>query len=148
MAKLMKSVTIDAPVETVFDLAADVGRFWTCWPGIAVRDVEVTPQGVGTSGTFYTHASFLHFEGHVEYLDVVRNERIVAKVTATGESPTWTFTFAPVKGGTELTAQAEWHVGVPVVGTTIEVMMVKGHETELQQWLDSIKQHLEAAKAA
>ena len=147
MAKLTRSVTINAPVEAVFDLAKDVGRFWTCWPGVAVREVELTADGVGSSGHFYTHFLGIHMEGHVEYTEVVLNERIVAKVTSAGETPTWVFTFAPVEGGTTLTAEAEWHVNLPAVGKPIEGLMVKGHEGELEHWLTSIK-HQFVAEAA
>lgn len=148
MATLTRSMTIAAPVKQVFDFALDVGRFWTCWPGLAVRDVDLKAGGVGTTGTIYSHFLGVHMQGQVEYTEVQPRKRIVATFSALGEHPTWEFTFEPADGGTTLTATAEWHTKVPAVGGAIDTLMVKGHEGELELWLTKIKEQVEMAKAA
>ncbi len=149
MAKLSRSIEIKAPVEKVFEFAKDVGKFWTSWPEeVAVRDVEMTPDGVGTSARLFSHFLAIHLEGTIEYTEVVPNERILAKVHFFGESPTWAFTFEPSDAGTKLTAEGEWHVKVPVVGKRVEGMMVKGHEEGLESLLATVKSRLEAEAAA
>ena len=107
-----------SPVEKVIDYAKDVGRLWRSWPEeVAARDVELKPDGVGSSARLFGHVLGIHMEGTVEYTEVVPNERIVAKIHWFGESPTWVFSFDPAKGGTKLTAEGEWQVKAPVVGT-------------------------------
>ena len=149
MAKLLRSIEIEAPVEEVFDFALDVGKLWTSWPeDVAVRDVELKPDGVGTSARLFSHFFAIHLEGTIEYTEVVPNERIVAKVPFFGESPTWMFTFEPAEGGTKVTAEGEWHVRVPVVGKRLEGMMVKGHEEGLESLLATVKSRVEAEVTA
>lgn len=151
MAKLTRSIDVDAPVEKVFEFAMDVGKLWTSWPEeVAVRNVELTPDGVGSSAVLFSHFLALHMEGSVEYTDVVPNERIVADVQFTGEKPTWVFSFEPAGEGTRLTAEGEWHVKVPGLGKPLEGMLAKGHEGGLESLLATVKARVEAeaAKAA
>jgi uncharacterized protein YndB with AHSA1/START domain len=149
MAKLLRSIEIEAPVEKVFDFATDVGKLWTSWPDqVAVRDVELKPEGVGTSARLFGHFFAIHMEGTIEYTEFVPNERIVAKVSWFGERPTWVFTFEPADGGTMLTAEAEWQVKVPAVGKRLEGMMVKGHEEGLESLLANVKSRVEAEVTA
>jgi uncharacterized protein YndB with AHSA1/START domain len=149
MAKLSRSIEIEAPVEKVFDFATDIGKFWTSWPEeVAVRDVELKPDGVGTSARLFTHFLAIHMEGTMEYTEFVPNERIVAKTHFFGESPTWVFTFEPADGGTKMTAEGEWHVKVPAVGKRLEGMMVKGHDEGLESLLATVKSRVEAEVTA
>ncbi len=149
MANLTRSIEIDAPVEKVFDFAMDVGKFWSSWPeDIAVRDVELKPDGVGTSARLFGHFFVIHMEGTIEYTDVVPNERIDADIHWVGESPSWVFTFESADDATTLTAEAEWDVKVPVVGKRIEGMMVKGHEEGLEGLLETVKSRVESEVAA
>ena len=149
MAKLTRSIEIDAPVEKVFDYALDVGKFWTSWPEeIAARDIVLTPDGVGTSARLFGHFLAIHMEGTIEYIEVVPNESIVAKIHWFGESPMWLFTFEPTDGGMILTAEAEWDVKLPVVGKRIEGMIVKSHEKGLESLLETVKSRVEAQVAA
>lgn len=145
MAKLTRSIEIEAPVKKVFEYALDVGRLWTSWPEqVAARDVELKPEGVGSSARLFGHFMGIHMEGTVEYTEVVRNERIVAKIHWPGESPMWTFSFEKAEGGTKLTAEGEWESKVPVVGDRIEGMMVKGHEKPIEGLLATVKSRVEA----
>lgn len=147
MTTLTRSITIDAPLDTVFDYALDVGRLWHV-KDVALTEVDIKPDGVGTSARMYTHLLAFHVEGGIEYTEVVPGERIVAQVHFFAEKPTWTFTFAPVDGGTQVTATGEWNLKVPVVGRPIETMMVKGHEPMLEALLGNLKTEVEGIEAA
>jgi uncharacterized protein YndB with AHSA1/START domain len=147
MAKLTRSITVHAPVDGVFDYALDITKLWRV-KDVGLADVEIKPDGVGTSARMYTHFLGFHMEGGVEYTEVVPKERIVAQVDFFMEKPTWTFTFAPVKSGTKVTAEGEWLVGLPVAGRRIEGMMVKEHEPFLDELLASLKTGVEAKAAA
>ncbi|MDH3250314.1 MAG: DUF2505 family protein [Acidimicrobiia bacterium] len=149
MAKLTRSIEIEAPVEKVFDFATDVGKLWTSWPeDVAVRDVELRPDGVGTSARLFTHLFAIHLEGTIEYTEVVPNERIVAEAHLFGERPTWVFSFEPADGGTKLTADGEWQVKVPAMGKRLEGMMAKEHEEGLESMLATVKSRVEAEVTA
>ena len=144
MAKLTRSIMIKAPVDEVFDFALDVGRLWTVVRDLAARDVVLTPDGVGSKATIYTHVLGFHMEGVVEFVEVVRPERIRAIVHFTGEKPEWTFTFEPVEGDTKLTIQGEWHANIPKVGPAIETAMAKSHESMATEMLEAVKARVEA----
>ncbi len=147
MAKLTRSITIDAPVDKVFDYALNITKLWK-FKDLALTEVDIKPDGVGTSARMYTHFLAFHMEGGVEYTEVVPGERIVAQVHFFMEKPTWTFTFEPVEGGTRMTAEGEWRTSVPVVGRPIESMMVKEHEPMMDELLGNLKAQLEAKAAA
>lgn len=147
MAVLTRSITIEAPVETVFDQALDVAQLWGSSPEVALRDVVVTPDGVGTHATIWTHAFGIHFQGRIQYTEVIRPDRIVAQVEFGPEKPVWEFTFEPDGKGTKMTGQGEWHVSAPA-GGTLEGWMAKSHEGFLETLLDNFKQRVESRVAA
>ena len=147
MTTLTRSITIDAPVDTVFEYALDVGRLWQV-KDVALTEVDIKPEGVGTSARIYTHLLAFHLEGGIEYTEVVPGKRIVAQVHFFAEKPTWTFTFAPSRGHTKVTATGEWILKVPFVGKPIEAMMVKEHEPMLEMLLANLKTQVEAKSAA
>lgn len=144
MATLTRSITIHAPVSTVFDIALDIGRLWRA-DDVALAEVDIKPEGVGTSARLFSHLLGFHIEGGLEYTEVVPRARIVAQVHFFAEKPTWTFTFAATDGGdTTVTAVGEWVVKVPVVGRPIEEMMVREHESFLEGLLENLKSQAEA----
>jgi uncharacterized protein YndB with AHSA1/START domain len=143
MATLTLSVAVEAPVDRAFDYVLDPRRLWGL-PDLAVTDVEMTPDGVGTTARIWSHVLGFHVAGGLEYTEVVRPRRIVIDVGFMIEHPRWTFTFEPDRDGTRLTAQGEWHVRVPAVGRTFERMMVRAHEEFLETMLDTLKAQVEA----
>lgn len=147
MATLTRSITIDAPVDTVFDVALDITRLWKV-KDVALTEVDVKPEGVGTSARLYSHFLGFHLEGVMEYTEVVPGERIVAQVHFFGEKPTWTYTFEPAEGGTKVTLEGRWDVALPVVGKPVEQLMVKEHEPFAEELLASLKTQAEALVSA
>ena len=144
MATLTRSVTINAPVTKVFDFARDVGKLWACFEDCAVRDVELKPEGVGSSARWFSHLLGIHMEGVIEYTEVVPNQRIVGKSSA---GPIFTLTFEPEDGGTKLTVDAEWHLPVPIVGVPVEALMMKLSEKDGEAMLANIKAEVEGGRA-
>jgi len=142
---LTRSVTINAPVEEVFADVLDIGRFWTGAEGVAMREMNRTPDGVGTTARLYSYAGPIHIEGVIEVVEVVPNERIAAKVHFGPENPLWTFTFAPDDGGTLLTGKGEWHMNVPGVRKRLEAWTATSHGEMLEQILAAAKARVEAA---
>lgn len=147
MSTITRTITVNAPVETVFDYALDIRKLWAM-PDIALADVVLKTDGVGTTARIWSHFLGFHIEGGLEYKEVIRPERIVIGVSFFMEHPTWTFTFEPVDGGTTLTAQGEWHVKLPAVGGSLESMMAKEHEPFLDSMLADLKAAVEEQVAA
>jgi hypothetical protein len=100
-------------------------------------------DGVGNSARIWSHVLGFHIEGALEYKEVVRPTRMVIEVAFFMEHPTWTFTFEPADGGTEVTGQGEWHVKAPAVGKPVERMMIKEHEPFLEGMLAALKADVE-----
>lgn len=148
MAMLTRSITVSAPIEKAFDYALDVRKLWSSVPDIALADVVVTPEGVGTSARVWSHFLGFHIEGRLEYTEVTRPDRIVIGVDFLMEHPTWTFTFETVDGGTKVTGQGEWHVRAPAVGAPVERMMAKEHEPFLEGMLATLRADVEDKSAA
>lgn len=146
MATLKRSITIDAPVDRVFDIALDISRFWKV-KDVALTEVDIKPEGVGTSARMFSHFLGFHLEGGLEYTEVVPGQRIVVQVHFFAEKPTWTFMFEPAEGGTKVTAEGEWTLKVPVVGRPIEKMMVKEHEPFVDEMFANLKTQAEATAA-
>ncbi|AUM15671.1 MULTISPECIES: SRPBCC family protein [Rhodococcus] len=143
MAKMSRTTTIEAPVAEVFEFAKDVGKLWVCFPDCAVRDVDLTPDGVGTSAEWFEKLLGLHLKGRVEYTEVVPGERIVARSSM---GPVWTFTFAPQDGATSLTLDCEWTLDVPVVGVPVEELMFKLSGGDIERMLATVKARVEGAR--
>ena len=147
MSVITSTITIHAPVEQVFDYALDPRRLWAM-PDVAVAEVDLKPEGAGSTARLWSHFLGFHLEGGLEYVEVTRPDRIVLKVSFFLENPTWTFTFEPVDGGTKVTGQGEWHLGVPAVGSRYESMMAKEHKPLLKDMLADMKAAVEKGKAA
>lgn len=146
MATLKRSITIDAPVDTVFAAALDIRRLWDV-KDVALTEVDIKPEGVGTSARMFSHFLGFHLEGGLEYTEVVPGRRIVAQVHFFAEKPTWTFTFEPADGGTTMTAEGTWDVKLPVVGRPIEGMLIKEHEPFAEELLANFKTQMEVKAA-
>lgn len=150
MATLTRSVTIDAPIEEVFESALDVGQLWGSAPDVAVAEVSLEPEGVGTKAKIWTHALGIHMEGDIEYTEVSAPEQIVAQVAFGPERPQWLFTFESADGGaTTMTGQGQWQVHLPAMGKQLgkqlEEWMAKSHTTFLETLLDNFKAKCESA---
>lgn len=147
MATLTRSITIHAPADTVFDYVLDIGKFWRA-EDVALTEIDIKPEGVGTSARMFSHILGFHIEGGIEYTEVVPGKLIVAQVHFFAEKPKWTFSFEPDESSCTLTAVGEWHVGIPAVGKPIENMMVKEHEPFVEALLKNVKTQVEALNPA
>ena len=140
MAKESRTILVEAPVEEVFGVAKDVGRLWALWPDVAVRDVRLTEDGVGSSAQWFLRVMGFVVQGRVEITEIVPNERVRA---VSSKGPVFDFTFEPVDGGTRLTLGCEWHETVPVVGGLLEGWEAKRTAKDLDTALANLKAQAE-----
>jgi carbon monoxide dehydrogenase subunit G len=89
-----RSITIDQPIESVFDYIADPLHFVSIWPGLAeIKQVQPLPGGGFRFGYVYYLAG-MRLEGLGEFVEFAPKSRIVCKLTG-GIEGTLTFTFEP-----------------------------------------------------
>ncbi len=135
-----KSITITAPVAEVFSITKDPHRWMGAYPGIEVSDVTATPEGVGTTFRWSGKMLGIPFSGTHECLEYVPDQRFVSK-SSTG--PVFTWTFAPLDGGTELTLHVaddphNW------AEAAIDAAVARLYQGADETWLANIKAAIEA----
>jgi uncharacterized protein YndB with AHSA1/START domain len=143
MAKIVKSITIDAPVERVFSYVEEPANVPEYWPSvIEVKDVESLPGGGFKYRWVYKMAS-VRFEGGTETTEYVLNQRTVSENTG-GVSGTVTWTYQSETGKTRVTFEAEYTVHIPVLRKLAESFLVKLNEQEAEALLANVKAKMEA----
>jgi uncharacterized protein YndB with AHSA1/START domain len=142
MSKMEMSVTINAPVERVFEYVSNPENLPEIWPSlIEVNNVKELPNGDYSYDYVYKMVG-MRLTGSSEDT-VVSNERIVSVSTGGIESKI-TFLFQPEDGGTNFTVEAEYTVPVPVLGKFAESVIVRQAENEVEIILDNLKTMMEA----
>ncbi len=143
MAKLEKTITINAPVEKVFNYIDGGTNLPEIWPSLVeIKDVQRLPNG-GHSDRFVYKMAGIRLEGTSEDVEYIPNQRIVTKTTGGAES-TQTWLFQPEAGGTKVTFKVEYTVPIPVLGKLAEAIIVKMNAREGDLVLDNLKARMEA----
>jgi len=144
MIKTVKSITIKAPVEKVFDYISEPTNLPEIWPSLVeIKDVQRLPSG-GTRNRFVYKMAGIRLEGTSESVDTecVPNQRLVSKTKGGAES-TITWMFQPEAGGTKVTFEGEYTVPIPVLGKLAEAIIVKMNEHEVELILANLKARME-----
>jgi uncharacterized protein YndB with AHSA1/START domain len=143
MAKVRKTITINAPVEKVFGYIGEPTNLPAVWPSmVEAKDVQRLPNG-GTSFRWVYKMAGVRFEGTSEDTEYVANQRVVSK-TKGGIESTVTWTAEPEAGGTKVTFEAEYTVPIPLLGKLAEALIVKQNERESETLLANLKARIEA----
>jgi len=142
MAKLTKSITINAPVEKVFGYVSDSTNLPEIWPSLLeMKDVKHLPDGKTTDSWTYKMAG-IQLKG-TTVTEYVENKSIISK-TEGGVKSTQIWTFAPEDGGTKATFEVEYTVPIPVIGKLAEAIVVKMNDHEGDAILANLKSRMEA----
>ncbi len=142
MAKLTKSITIHTPVDKVYKYLSVPTNLLEVWPSmVEVRDIQQHPDGRLTYHWKYKMAG-MFFEGDTDTVEVIENQRVVAKNTG-GIPSTFVWTYQAENGGTKLTVEVEYTVPMPVLGKLAEAAVVKLNEHEADTLLANIKTRME-----
>lgn len=144
MAKVVRSVTINVPVEKVFEYLDDPINLPEIWPSLVeVSDIKRTPEGVGSTNRWVYKLAGIRLEGINEFTEYVKNERIVAKASGGGLESTQTYTFESTNGGTKFTSETIYTIPIPVLGKLAEAVVVKLNENEADVFMANLKARLE-----
>ncbi len=142
MAKLTKSITINAPVEKVFGYVSDSTNLPEIWPSLMeMKDVKHLPDGKTTDSWTYKMAG-MRLKG-TTVTEYVKNKSIISK-TEGGVKSTQIWTFEPENGGTKVTFEVEYTVPIPVIGKLAEAIVVKMNDHEGDVLLANLKSRMEA----
>ncbi len=142
MAKLTKSITIDAPVEKVFGYVSQSTNLPEIWPSlIEIKDVKHLPDGRTTDSWTYKMAG-MRLKGTTT-TEYVENKTIISK-TEGGVKSTQIWAFEPADGGTKATLEVEYTVPIPVIGKLAEVIVVKMNDHEGDIVMSNCKSRMEA----
>jgi uncharacterized membrane protein len=143
VAKIERSVTINAPVEKVFGLMNDPEKLPEYWPSVVeVKNVQSLPNGGNRFDGVYKMVG-IRLNITNEDTEFVRNQRVVSKSKG-GIDATQTFNFESVPGGTKLNWTIEYTMPVPVLGKLAETIVAKMNEREADVVIANIKDRLEA----
>ncbi len=143
MAKLEKTITINAPVEKIFNYISQPTNLPEFWPSLVeTSDVQELPNG-GHSNRWVYKMAGIRLEGTSEDVEYVTNQRIVSK-TKGGVESTQTWVFQPEAGGTKVTFEVEYNIPIPVLGKLAEAIVVKMNDREGDSILANLKTRMEA----
>jgi uncharacterized membrane protein len=143
MEKLTRAITINAPVQKVFQYWEEPTNRPEIWPSLVeVKDVQPLPNG-GTSYPWVYKMAGMLLKGTSETTNYVANERLEEKNEGGIESK-FTWTFQPEDVGTRVHVDVEYTVPVPVLGKLAERIIVKQNEREADTVLANLKARMEA----
>jgi len=143
MAKVERSITINAPVEKVFAYIEDPTLNPEWLPSVMeVKDVTVTEEGVGSHFRWVYKLAGLLFEGESTTTEYIPNRRIVTQSKG-GIVSTWTWTFERHDGGTKANLVVEYTIPVPVLGKLAEALVLRLNEREADLAMANIKAMME-----
>jgi len=141
MAKVERSIIINAPVEKVFSYISDPNSELESIPSITdIRDI--TGQGVGQRWGWSYKMMGISLKGGSEVIEYIPNQRLVHKSTG-GIVSTWTYTFNPEAGGTRVNLVVDYTIPVPVLGKIAERLVLRQNEREADLAMTNIKERLE-----
>jgi uncharacterized membrane protein len=141
MATIKSTITINAPVEEVFEYGRPE-NLPEIWPSLVeVKNVKELPNG-GFSWDWTYKMAGMSFKGSSEHVEFVKNVRTVAKSTGIDSTITWSF--EPVEGGTQMTSETEYKIPGSLLGKAAEPFIVKVNENESETILANLKAKMEA----
>ncbi|UCD68133.1 MAG: SRPBCC family protein [Betaproteobacteria bacterium] len=144
MAKIERTIAINAPVEQVFTYIAEPNSMLEYLPEMMeVREVNLTEQGVGSRYRWTYKLAGIRFEGESVVTEFVPNRRRVSE-TKRGIVSTWTWDLEPSESGTKLTLIVKYAIPVPALGKLGEAFMLRKQEAMADVVMTRIKARMES----
>ena len=141
MAKVERTITINAPVEKVFAYITDPTNELEFVPSITdIRNIQ--GEGVGKTYDWTYKMLGIPLSGKSETIEYKPNERYVSKSSG-GVVSTWTWMFKSEAGGTQVNLVIEYTVPVPVLGKFAERLALRQTEREADLAMATLKDRLQ-----
>lgn len=142
MAKIEKTIFINAPVEKVFAFMAKPENLPEIWPSLQeVRNVQPMPNG-GYSYDWTYKMAGLRVEGRAEWTEFVQNRRIVDKNEG-GIPSTFIWTYEAENGGTRVSVSVDYTIPGALLGRLAEPIVHKMNAQEAETVLANLKARME-----
>ena len=143
MARLVRSTTIHARAEEIFDFLQEKSHIPEFWPSMLdVSAVEDLPNG-GKKYHYQYKMAGLRFEGDSEEIEVIPNRKIVAR-NDKGIEGTVTWVLDEHGSNTDVTLEMNYKVPVPVLGKINERAAHQFNEHEANTVIANLKTQIEA----
>ncbi len=141
MAKVKRSITINAPVEKVFNYLADPMNQPEWVPSI-MEIKDVSGSGVGQHFRWTYKMAGVLLKGESTTTEHIPNERTVTQIKG-GVTSTWIHNFETHDGGTMMELDIEYTIPIPVIGKLAEKIVLKRNEREADLAMANIKEKME-----
>jgi uncharacterized membrane protein len=142
MAKIEKTIFIQAPLGAVFAFMAEPNNLLEIWPSLMeVENVKPLPNGGFCYDWTYKMAG-MRFEGQAEWTEFVKNQRIVYKNEG-GIPSTFVWIYQPEEGGTRVSVGVDYTIPGAVLGKLAEPIIHKMNEHEGETILANLKARME-----
>lgn len=142
MAKIEKSIYIEAAVEKVFAFMAEPSNLPQIWPSLMeVRNVQPLPNGGYTYDWTYKLAG-VRVEGHAEWVEFVKNQRVVDR-NESGIPSTFVWTYKGENNGTRVNLSVDYTLSGAVLSRVAEPIVHKMNEHEADVVLANLKARME-----
>ena len=142
MAKITKSITINAPIEKVFNYVSDSRNLPEIWPSLQeIRNFQRLRDGRITDSWTYKMAG-IRLKGTTT-TQYVENVEVISR-TKGGVKSIQIWTFKPVNGGTQVAVDIEYTIPIPVIGKLAEKIVVMMNEHEGDIVMANLKSRMEA----
>ena len=142
MAKVLKKITIHAPVNKVFDFMTNPQNLPEIWPSmVEVKNVKPGIHG-GYNFDWVYKMGGIRFDGSSDTTEFIANKHYVTKSTKGIESK-FTWDYETVKNETQLSMETEYKMPIPLIGKIAENIIAKQNEHEAELLLENLKNKME-----
>ena len=145
MAKIIKSIDIDMPVEVVFDYVANANNALSYMPNFTKFSPVGQPErGLGAKVEAAGEFLGMQFKTQLEIVEFEQNKKLVSRSTQ-GVKSTSIWQFKPLaNGGTEVTFVSDYSLPGKALGWMLDkLMMEKDVQKNTVQTLVNLKKVLE-----
>jgi uncharacterized membrane protein len=143
LARVKKSIKINAPVEKVFEYVNNPKNLPEIWPSLEkVNNIKELPNG-GHSFDWEYKMAGMHFKGSTDVVEVVPNEHTVS-ISTGGIESTLIWEYQAVEDGMIFTDNTEYRMPIPLLGKLAESFIAKVNENESEVFLANLKAKMEA----
>ena len=141
MAKVERSITINAPVEKVFNYVVDA-MTQTEWIPSTIEVKDVSGSGVGQHFRWTYKMAGILLKGETTVTEHIPSERRVTQSKG-GVTSTWIINLETHDGGTMMELDIEYTIPIPVIGKLAEKIVLKRNEREADLAMANIKEKME-----
>jgi uncharacterized membrane protein len=141
MAKVKRSIIVNAPVEKVYNYLADQ-KSQPDWLPSMVEVWDTSDPKVGESFKWKYKMAGVLLEGETTVVELVPNKRIGTQSKGAVASD-WLFVLEAKDGGVEVELNLEYTIPIPVLGKVAERIVLKRNEREADLAMENIKTILE-----